>query len=340
MEKNKTGSMKLPAQEYKPPPVWRFMNTNISSTEIKNQQNSRQSSFFQVIPSRLSEDERLDPWHVVLFAHLTGLSVKEGYCFASDKYLSEKMRCSTSHIKRLIKTLEECGYIKRNTFYEGMKRIRHISILEAFSNNNCVGSHQTLPKDPTRPYVEVSPELCNKKSLIRKEREREHPPFFSSKKPYGEYERVLLSEGDHKKLLRLMGAALLSDVITRADEYMESHDKEYSNVVPFLTRLYKEDFCGKKFSRSSKEVNNTNKKFATEMKDRFEDELIRRGYKTEILRKSMLISHPKDPYSCEIYYSDKEFEEKLEDSLRKRLSDRKPTVTKNISHDISPNRDI
>lgn len=69
---------------------------------------------FSVLPEAIMDDERLSEGEIILFARLMSLVKKEGYCWATNEYLSQKCRKSKKTISRYLTTLEECGYIRRD----------------------------------------------------------------------------------------------------------------------------------------------------------------------------------------------------------------------------------
>ena len=60
------------------------------SIVIENEENQR-IGYYSVIPATILFNEKLKPNEKLLYAIITSLSNKEGYCYASNKYLGEKL---------------------------------------------------------------------------------------------------------------------------------------------------------------------------------------------------------------------------------------------------------
>ena len=106
------------------------------------------------------ENEWFTTWGAqiaIFFGLLKSLSNKEGYCYASDQYLADKMMCSTRSIKDYLNSLEEKKWIYRNTYNTPAGRKRHIVVKmlfrdywDSFINRPCV------PDDVKRKYIEFT----------------------------------------------------------------------------------------------------------------------------------------------------------------------------------------
>ena len=59
--------------------------------EKMNEENT--IGYYSVIPSRILYNDKLKPNQKLLYAIITSLSCKEGYCFASNKYLAVLYLC-------------------------------------------------------------------------------------------------------------------------------------------------------------------------------------------------------------------------------------------------------
>jgi len=101
------------------------------------------------VPTALLEDPNLTDRQFRLMIHLIGLARKEGYCWASDKYLSQKMNVSIKQIQRELQSLEKNEWIVRNTIKEGMKSVRSIYVTPAFSKNSYEYSRVSTSDTPS-----------------------------------------------------------------------------------------------------------------------------------------------------------------------------------------------
>lgn len=69
-------------------------------------------SFWAVIPATVRYDEVVGSTAKLLFAEITALSNIEGYCWASNSYFAKLFKISPTQVSRLIKTLEDRGFLK------------------------------------------------------------------------------------------------------------------------------------------------------------------------------------------------------------------------------------
>ncbi len=67
--------------------------------------------YYSIIPSTILYNNNLKPNQKLLYAIITSLSCKEGYCFASNKYLAEKLKVNPKTISNWISDLNSKGFI-------------------------------------------------------------------------------------------------------------------------------------------------------------------------------------------------------------------------------------
>lgn len=70
-------------------------------------------SFYAILPADVRYDEKIPPNAKLLYAEISALIGKEGFCYASNAYFTETFGFSEKTIARLIANLEENGYVKR-----------------------------------------------------------------------------------------------------------------------------------------------------------------------------------------------------------------------------------
>lgn len=70
-------------------------------------------SFYAILPANVRYDEKIPPNAKLLYAEISALIGKEGYCYASNAYFTDTFGFSDKTIARLIANLEENGYVKR-----------------------------------------------------------------------------------------------------------------------------------------------------------------------------------------------------------------------------------
>ncbi len=69
-------------------------------------------SYWHQIPDVILRDKRISSSGVRLYLEISGLLDKRGYCWASNEYLAELMGVTGSTVSRLVKQLEDLGYIR------------------------------------------------------------------------------------------------------------------------------------------------------------------------------------------------------------------------------------
>lgn len=75
--------------------------------EIKNSE----PNFWAVIPAIVRYDKNLSSTQKLIFAEISALTNKDGYCWASNSYFSELFNISTQQVSNTISKLTKEGYI-------------------------------------------------------------------------------------------------------------------------------------------------------------------------------------------------------------------------------------
>lgn len=73
---------------------------------------NQRPSFWAVLPATVRYDEKVGSTAKLLFAEITALSNIEGYCWASNQYFANLYKISITQVSRLIKELEDRGFLK------------------------------------------------------------------------------------------------------------------------------------------------------------------------------------------------------------------------------------
>lgn len=73
---------------------------------------SRKPGYWAVLPAKVRYDEDLRPNAKLVYAEITALADSTGYCWATNKYLSEMFGLAKKTVSDLIGTLEKKGYIR------------------------------------------------------------------------------------------------------------------------------------------------------------------------------------------------------------------------------------
>ena len=107
-----------------------------------------ESSFFLMITQDVLLDNRLTDFQKLLYAAITGLCRKNGYCWASNTYFEKLFKKSTDTIIKGITKLVNLGYLKRELVYKkkqlkngDVEETREVSYrrLYVILNNNTTG---------------------------------------------------------------------------------------------------------------------------------------------------------------------------------------------------------
>lgn len=70
------------------------------------------SSYYVIVPSKVRYDKQLRPNEKLLYGEILALSHKEGYCYATNKYLADLYDVTEISISNWIGNLVAAGYIK------------------------------------------------------------------------------------------------------------------------------------------------------------------------------------------------------------------------------------
>lgn len=95
-----------------------------------------QPNYYAILPSKIRYDEDLSYLARILYAEITSLSNKEGYCYATNSYFENLYKVSKSTIVRALNSLLKKGYIKVQIKYQNeTKRVieRRIYIVDLVS---------------------------------------------------------------------------------------------------------------------------------------------------------------------------------------------------------------
>ncbi|HLV63633.1 helix-turn-helix domain-containing protein [Galbibacter sp.] len=90
-------------------------------------------AYYAVLTAPVRYDKRLSPAAKILFAEITALTNKNGFCYSSNKYFQNLYQVSKQTINNWLMQLEEYGYIKRHIYRDkGSKEIlnRYITVFD------------------------------------------------------------------------------------------------------------------------------------------------------------------------------------------------------------------
>ena len=110
-----------------------------------------EQSYYMNIPAEVW-DSNITAKAMILYGHISVLSNKKKYCYATNGYFEKVMKCSTSTITRCLKELEDIGIITRQNIYtEGT---RNIEMRKIFLNIGIIkNEHSPIVKNEHSPII-------------------------------------------------------------------------------------------------------------------------------------------------------------------------------------------
>lgn len=84
------------------------------------------TSYWAVIPADVRYNDQLSQTAKLLYAEVSSLAQVDGFCWATDGYLAEKLGCSVATVTRSLRKLRELGYIRCELGVNTKGRERHI----------------------------------------------------------------------------------------------------------------------------------------------------------------------------------------------------------------------
>jgi len=90
------------------------------------------STYFSLIPSGIMEKKDLSDGSKLTYALILGLSNRNGYCFASNRYLCDSRNCSLSTIQRQLAELKDKGCITVEVNAKNDRRITPVILASQF----------------------------------------------------------------------------------------------------------------------------------------------------------------------------------------------------------------
>lgn len=121
-------------------------NINIQTEQQTN------PSYYAILTAEVRYDKQLKAAEKLLYAEITALANKEGYCFATNSYLAELYSTHKNSISRYISSLEKRGYIRVVIIHdENTKQIlqRRIYINTHTTNGIAENNEPNTPNNKT-----------------------------------------------------------------------------------------------------------------------------------------------------------------------------------------------
>lgn len=176
--------------------------------------------YYAVIPATVLFNERLKPNEKLLYALITALSNKEGYCYASNKYLGEKLGVDPVTVSRWITDLRRNNYV----FVDIMRNEKKEIICRRIFPND-------VPYRLSNQYPYI---LKNQEGIDEKVKDNNINTHTVSKEKFNE--NVFLYDYEYKKLLEEYGENKTKKCIEELSLYKKSKGVEYESDYATIKR--------------------------------------------------------------------------------------------------------
>ena len=222
--------------------------------------------YYAVLPANVRYDKRLKPIERLLYAEITSLCNKCGYCYATSGYFAGLYELTREHISKCISHLQEYGYIHididkrsgntRKIYIEPLVNLK----TQALVNDNSQGCEQNFTRDVndnsqgceqnfTRDVNDNS-QGCEQnftQNIINKNNKPDRNNIKVNEvkgKPnrhhYGQYQNVLLSDVELCALQKEFPEDWQAR-IEQVSEYQASTGKHYQNFLATIRRWSRKD---------------------------------------------------------------------------------------------------
>lgn len=131
-----------------------------------------ESNYYAILPAAVRYDKNLTANAKLLYAEITSLTYKTGYCYASNEYFAGIYETSQRSIQIWMQQLEEAGYINREILYKsGTKEVleRRIKVFNLVNKDS--PPHEEIF---TTPHEEIF--VYNNKYLNNKLKDSPYSP--------------------------------------------------------------------------------------------------------------------------------------------------------------------
>ena len=193
--------------------------------EVDTQNEVNRIGYFAVIPATVLFNNELKPNEKLLYALITTLSNKEGYCYASNKYLGEKLNVDPQTISRWIGNLRKYNYlvvdIIRNENKEIIQRKIYPNDIPYLLNNRY-------------PYVLNNQEGIDEKVKENNINYNNINTHTVSKEIF--LENVYLYDFEYKELVNEYGETKAKKCIEELSLYKKSKGVEYKSDFATIKR--------------------------------------------------------------------------------------------------------
>lgn len=129
-------------------------------------------SYYVVIPTNILINTSISSQAKILYGYISSLINSDGYCFASNDYLAEKLNVTTRQVRNYLQELEDNQVIKRELIYSDSKEVKARKIYLGVGKNISLGGEKYFPRggEENFPYItNTYNNKYSKRSLINKE---------------------------------------------------------------------------------------------------------------------------------------------------------------------------
>lgn len=109
-------------------------------------------AFFAVIPATVLYDKTLSPAAKILYAQISGLCNKKGFCWAANSYFAKLHDVSDRSIQNWLAELKDKGYIKIE--FEYIPETKHIQ-------SRKITLALSMPEEPPAPQEPPAPPMAD-----------------------------------------------------------------------------------------------------------------------------------------------------------------------------------
>lgn len=193
--------------------------------EVDTENEVNRIGYFAVIPATVLFNNSLKPNEKLLYALITALSNKEGYCYASNKYLGEKLGVDPKTITSWLADLRKFNYIMVDLIRNENKEIIQRKIYPhdvPYPLNNVYLS-------PSK-NVEATHQISEDNNINNKNINT----HTVTKKKYSE--NVYLYDFEYKELINIYGENKTHKCIEELSLYKKSKGVEYKSDFATIKR--------------------------------------------------------------------------------------------------------
>lgn len=128
-------------------------------------------NYYAILPAEVRYDKELKPIEKLLYAEITALSNKEGYCYASNKYFADIIGVVNETVSRQITKLINKGYVKRKLIYnENSKEIKERRLYPMTNLSIPIDENVNTPIDENVKDNNISVNTIHKEEIYKEEK--------------------------------------------------------------------------------------------------------------------------------------------------------------------------